>query len=45
MVANAVTPTSGTVMTFVGVGVGFLLRTLFGSGDHRGRRCCWSSPA
>ena len=35
MVANAVTPTSGTVMTFVGVGVGYLLRTIFGS-DHRG---------
>jgi MFS family permease len=35
MVANAVTPTSGTVMTFVGVGVGYLLRMIFGS-DHRG---------
>ena len=35
MAANAVTPTSGTVMTFVGLGVGYLLRTIFGS-DHRG---------
>ncbi|GAA2891516.1 MFS transporter [Streptosporangium fragile] len=35
MVANAVTPTSGTVLTFVGVGVGYLLRMLFGA-DHRG---------
>ena len=35
MVANAVTPTSGTVLTFVGIGAGYLLRTLFGS-DHRG---------
>ncbi|HUR02486.1 MAG TPA: MFS transporter [Nonomuraea sp.] len=33
MAANAVTPTSGTVMTFVGAGVGFLLREVFGSGD------------
>jgi MFS family permease len=33
MAANAVTPTSGTIMTFVGVGVGFLLRELLGSGD------------
>ncbi|MFG1948368.1 MFS transporter [Nonomuraea sp. NPDC048826] len=33
MAANAVTPTSGTVVTFVGVGAGFLLRGLFGSGD------------
>ncbi|MEU7862353.1 MFS transporter [Nonomuraea sp. NPDC049141] len=33
MAANAVTPTSGTVMTFVGAGVGFLLREIFGSGD------------
>ncbi|MFD1543989.1 MFS transporter [Nonomuraea guangzhouensis] len=33
MAANAVTPTSGTVMTFVGAGVGFLLREAFGSGD------------
>ncbi|MCT9934697.1 MFS transporter [Planotetraspora sp. A-T 1434] len=32
MVANAVTPTSGTVLTFVGAGVGFLLRELFGAG-------------
>ena len=35
MAANAVTPTSGTVVTFVGVGVGFLLREVFG-GDDRG---------
>ncbi|MFI6800204.1 MFS transporter [Streptosporangium canum] len=35
MVANAVTPTSGTVLTFVGVGAGYLLRMVFGS-DHRG---------
>ncbi|MFI7052498.1 MFS transporter [Streptosporangium canum] len=35
MVANAVTPTSGTVLTFVGVGAGYLLRMIFGS-DHRG---------
>ncbi|GIH98026.1 MFS transporter [Planobispora takensis] len=34
MVANAVTPTSGTVLTFVGVGVGFLLRKIFGADDH-----------
>ncbi|MGI5268142.1 MFS transporter [Nonomuraea sp. CA-218870] len=33
MAANAVTPTSGTVVTFVGAGVGFLLRELFGGGD------------
>ncbi|GGP03067.1 MFS transporter [Nonomuraea glycinis] len=33
MAANAVTPTSGTVLTFVGVGFGFLLRELVGSGD------------
>ncbi|MEU4232780.1 MFS transporter [Nonomuraea sp. NPDC026600] len=33
MAANAVVPTSGTVMTFVGAGVGFLLREVFGSGD------------
>ncbi|WP_433514118.1 MFS transporter [Nonomuraea sp. CA-143628] len=33
MAANAVTPTSGTVFTFLGAGVGFLLRELFGSGD------------
>jgi MFS family permease len=31
IMANAVTPTSGTVLTFVGVGVGYLLRTLFGA--------------
>jgi MFS family permease len=35
MAANAVTPTCGTVATFIGVGVGFLLRELFG-GDDRG---------
>ncbi|WP_113701896.1 MFS transporter [Nonomuraea lactucae] len=33
MAANAVTPTSGTVLTFVGAGVGFLLREVFGGGD------------
>ncbi|GII97156.1 MFS transporter [Sinosporangium siamense] len=32
MVANAVTPTSGTVITFVGVGAGFLMRQLLGGG-------------
>ncbi|MEV4159070.1 MFS transporter [Nonomuraea dietziae] len=31
MMANAVTPTSGTVVTFVGVGFGMLLRSVFGS--------------
>ncbi|MFG1620045.1 MFS transporter [Nonomuraea wenchangensis] len=31
--ANAVVPTSGTVVTFVGVGVGFLLRSLVGGDD------------
>ncbi|WP_433248090.1 MFS transporter [Streptosporangium sp. CA-135522] len=35
LVANAVTPTSGTVMTFFGVGLGYLLRMVFGA-DHRG---------
>ncbi|SDK02724.1 MFS transporter [Nonomuraea jiangxiensis] len=35
MAANAVTPTSGTVITFVGAGAGFLLREVFG-GDDRG---------
>ncbi|GAA4569533.1 MFS transporter [Planotetraspora kaengkrachanensis] len=30
--ANAVTPTSGTVVTFVGAGAGFVLRVLFGAG-------------
>ncbi|WP_433417391.1 MFS transporter [Microtetraspora malaysiensis] len=30
MIANAVTPTSGTVLTFVGAGVGFLLRFAIG---------------
>ncbi|MFG2071626.1 MFS transporter [Nonomuraea maritima] len=35
MAANAVTPTSGTVVTFVGAGLGFLLRELVG-GDHYG---------
>ncbi|WP_219464178.1 MFS transporter [Nonomuraea rhizosphaerae] len=33
MAANAVTPTSGTVLTFVGAGVGFLLREVFGGDD------------
>ncbi|GAA3669591.1 MFS transporter [Nonomuraea antimicrobica] len=33
MAANAVTPTSGTVITFVGAGVGFLLREIFGGDD------------
>ncbi|TMR10364.1 MFS transporter [Nonomuraea turkmeniaca] len=33
LAANAVTPTSGTVVTFVGAGVGFLLRELFGGDD------------
>jgi MFS family permease len=32
MIANAVTPTSGTALTFVGAGVGFLLRESFGPG-------------
>ncbi|MEV4564923.1 MFS transporter [Nonomuraea sp. NPDC049419] len=31
--ANAVVPTSGTVATFLGAGVGFLLRELFGGDD------------
>ncbi|MCG5215659.1 MFS transporter [Streptosporangium sp. KLBMP 9127] len=31
MMANAVTPTSGTMLTFVGVGAGYLLRFVFGS--------------
>ncbi|SDH72834.1 MFS-type transporter involved in bile tolerance, Atg22 family [Sinosporangium album] len=35
MVANAVTPTSGTVITFVGVGMGFALRQTL-SGGHGG---------
>ncbi|GAA5048578.1 MFS family permease [Thermocatellispora tengchongensis] len=30
LMANAVTPTSGTVVTFVGAGAGFLLRGVFG---------------
>ncbi|MEV5412085.1 MFS transporter [Thermopolyspora sp. NPDC052614] len=30
MMANSVTPTSGTVATFVGAGAGYLLRLLFG---------------
>ncbi|MEV4094015.1 MFS transporter [Streptosporangium saharense] len=34
LMANAVTPTSGTVVTFVGAGVGYLLHRAFG-GDHR----------
>jgi MFS family permease len=33
MAANAVTPTSGTVVTFIGAGVGFLLREVFGGND------------
>lgn len=33
MAANAVTPTSGTVVTFIGVGVAVLLRKVFGSDD------------
>ncbi|WP_188189033.1 MFS transporter [Nonomuraea sp. SYSU D8015] len=33
MAANAVTPTSGTVVTFVGAGVGLLLRMVFGGDD------------
>ncbi|MFC4012887.1 MFS transporter [Nonomuraea purpurea] len=33
MAANAVTPTSGTVITFVGAGVGFLLREVLGGDD------------
>jgi MFS family permease len=33
LAANAVTPTSGTVLTFVGVGLGFLLRGVFGGDD------------
>ncbi|MET7462055.1 MFS transporter [Nonomuraea sp. NPDC005501] len=32
MAANAVTPTSGTVVTFVGFGVGFVLRETLGGG-------------
>ncbi|MEU9832123.1 MFS transporter [Streptosporangium sp. NPDC048047] len=35
MVANAVTPTSGTVVTFLGVGLGYTLRLAVG-GDDRG---------
>ncbi|MEU8246344.1 MFS transporter [Nonomuraea sp. NPDC048916] len=35
MAANAVTPTSGTVLTFVGAGLGFVLREVFG-GDNAG---------
>ncbi|GII28717.1 MFS transporter [Planotetraspora mira] len=31
MMANAVTPTSGTVVTFIGFGAGFVLREVFGS--------------
>ncbi|MEU1735908.1 MFS transporter [Streptosporangium sp. NPDC020145] len=34
LAANAVTPTSGTVVTFVGAGLGYLLNRLLG-GDHR----------
>ncbi|MGW5681530.1 MFS transporter [Nonomuraea sp. NPDC003754] len=32
MMANAVTPTSGTVVTFVGAGFGIVLRWVFGAG-------------
>jgi MFS family permease len=35
MMGNAVTPTSGTVLTFVGAGAGYLLRLIFGAG-HQG---------
>ena len=35
MMANAVTPTSGTVVTFVGAGVGVLLRMIAGA-EHTG---------
>jgi len=34
MMANSVTPTSGTVATFLGAGAGFLLRLLFGPGTN-----------
>ena len=48
MAANAVTPTSGTVFTFVGVGVGFLLRRAVRQrrlrrGAAAGRLGPWSS--
>ncbi|WP_169983614.1 MULTISPECIES: MFS transporter [unclassified Microbispora] len=33
MMGNAVTPTSGTVATFIGMGAGVLLRMVAGSGD------------
>ncbi|GII63332.1 MFS transporter [Sphaerisporangium krabiense] len=33
LVANAVTPTSGTVVTFIGAGAGYLLRLAFGAGQ------------
>ncbi|WP_214411417.1 MFS transporter [Sphaerisporangium fuscum] len=35
LLANAVTPTSGTVATFIGAGTGYLLRLAFGS-SHTG---------
>ncbi|MFC4588042.1 MFS transporter [Sphaerisporangium corydalis] len=35
MLANAVTPTSGTIATFVGAGVGYVLRLVFGA-EHGG---------
>ncbi|MGP3964656.1 MFS transporter [Nonomuraea sp. 3N208] len=35
MAANAIVPTSGTVVTFLGFGVGYLLRKVF-SGDDQG---------
>ncbi|RJL32134.1 MFS transporter [Bailinhaonella thermotolerans] len=34
LVANSVTPTSGTVLTFVGAGAGLLLGWALGQGDH-----------
>ncbi|WP_283139512.1 MFS transporter [Rhizohabitans arisaemae] len=33
VMANAVAPTSGTVLTFLGAGAGYLLRSAFGPGD------------
>ncbi|MEV7966060.1 MFS transporter [Sphaerisporangium sp. NPDC088356] len=35
LLANAVTPTSGTVITFVGAGMGYVLRLAFGA-EHSG---------
>jgi MFS family permease len=34
MIANAVTPTSGTVATFLGAGAGYLLRLVLGADDR-----------